>query len=226
MSTQPPLDETDDLLAAEYVMGLLPLPVRSAAEQRMKRDPGFADAVTAWENRLEGLNENYVAVKAPDLLPVLEARLFGPPPAPRRPLSEVLGGSLRGWLAGAGVAVAVAVLVLAFVPVQPPVATTPLVTLAAEALDLRYDIARDGDALRVTRVAGAAAGAGQVHELWLIVGDAAPVSLGLIEGDTVVLAARALAPGAVLAVSLEPAGGSPTGAPTGPVLVTGAITQG
>ena len=33
--------------------------------------------------------------------------------------------------------------------------------------------------------------------------------------------AQALPKGAILAVSVEPAGGSPTGAPTGPVLYSG-----
>jgi anti-sigma-K factor RskA len=56
---------------------------------------------------------------------------------------------------------------------------------------------------------------------------AGPRPLGLIaEGalsvDLGPLAARALASG-VLAVSLEPAGGSPTGSPTGPVLYQGRI---
>ena len=56
-------------------------------------------------------------------------------------------------------------------------------------------------------------------------------SLGLIEGGHEVrinlppeLAAR-VATDATLAVSLEPPGGSPTGAPTGPVIATGKLTN-
>jgi anti-sigma-K factor RskA len=65
-------------------------------------------------------------------------------------------------------------------------------------------------------------------ELWLISPAVpAPRPLGLIAKGTLSvdlgpLAARALASG-VLAVSLEPAGGSPTGSPTGPVLYQGRI---
>lgn len=213
----PPVDDNDDLLAAEYVLGVLGMQDRIAAENRAKRDPAFADAIAAWEMRLSGLDENFREIKAPDLLPVLEERLFGKPER-RRPY-------WRHWFAGAGLGVALVLLLLAFLPFGPAPGPgfQPVVTLAAETDSLRYDIARDGARLRVTRVAGAAAEAGRVHELWLIAGEAAPVSLGLIDGSEAVLPAPELAAGVILAVSLEPAGGSPTGTPTGPVLVTGIV---
>jgi anti-sigma-K factor RskA len=72
----------------------------------------------------------------------------------------------------------------------------------------------------------------RVMELWLIeTADAAPVSLGVVgrdgEGVMVIEApmrAR-LSEGAVLAVSLEPQGGSPTGQPTGPVIASGEVRR-
>jgi anti-sigma-K factor RskA len=70
--------------------------------------------------------------------------------------------------------------------------------------------------------------AGKAHELWILpapdVNNGNPVSLGLLptSGEqklTLTAAQRAALAGAKqLAVSLEPAGGSPTGLPTGPVL--------
>jgi anti-sigma-K factor RskA len=69
---------------------------------------------------------------------------------------------------------------------------------------------------------------GRSYELWLITGrSAAPKSLGVVGGDE--FTQRPLPANidletlrsATYAVSLEPAGGSPTGAPTGPVLFTG-----
>ena len=42
---------------------------------------------------------------------------------------------------------------------------------------------------------------------------------------TLSLAAALIAPGATLAISLEPLGGSPTGAPTGEVILTGKIAR-
>lgn len=215
----PPSDDTeDDLLAAEYVLGVLPLAARRAVETRMTRDPAFAAAISAWENRMDGLNETYAPIKAPNLLPAIEARLFGIP-APK-PIFW------RGWLSGAVSAAVLALLVLAFVPLSPPALFTPLTTLTADAQDLRYEVRHEGAALRITRTAGLAAERGRVHELWLIAGQAAPVSLGLIDAVEVDLTVPGLEPGMVLAVSLEPAGGSTTGAPTGPVLVTGVIPAG
>ncbi|MFL5337348.1 MAG: anti-sigma factor domain-containing protein [Geminicoccaceae bacterium] len=58
---------------------------------------------------------------------------------------------------------------------------------------------------------------------------ASPVSLGVLEqqGNNRRLLASPvqalLAPGANLAVSLEPVGGSPTGQPTGPVISSGVL---
>jgi anti-sigma-K factor RskA len=68
----------------------------------------------------------------------------------------------------------------------------------------------------------AEAPAGKSYELWAI-GDGRkqPESLGIIDKD--VQRNVAISPGTILAVSLEPAGGSPTGQPTGPVVYTGKL---
>ena len=66
---------------------------------------------------------------------------------------------------------------------------------------------------------------GKAHELWAPPEGGAPVSLGLLpktgEQRRVLTPAQqtALAGAKQIAVSLEPEGGSPTGAPTGPVLL-------
>jgi anti-sigma-K factor RskA len=71
--------------------------------------------------------------------------------------------------------------------------------------------------------------AGQVPELWLIPADGKPRSLGVIglEASQLVevppMVLKLVAEGAVLAVSIEPTGGSPTGQPTGPVVATGKL---
>lgn len=71
---------------------------------------------------------------------------------------------------------------------------------------------------------------GKSFELWMVPGgQAAPVSLGVIKTDraqTVRLTAAAsqmLSTIQGLAVSVEPEGGSPTGAPTGPVILSGPV---
>ena len=208
--------EDDDALAAEYVLGVQDMAERAVVGARIRSDAAFARRVAEWEYRLGGLNDGYDDAPAPDLLPALEARLFGKPPA--RPWWPQ-------WLLGAGLAGALA---LAAVLILPPAPLAPLVaTLAADGQALTYAARYDAGTgeLTVTRTAGDAAEAAKVHELWLIAGAAAPVSLGLIETASFRRALPALPPGAVLAISLEPAGGSPTGQPTGPVLVTGQVAN-
>jgi anti-sigma-K factor RskA len=71
----------------------------------------------------------------------------------------------------------------------------------------------------------------QSYELWAVPAAGTPVSLGLVnpsgETETGVPPDKRplLESGVTLAVSLEPRGGSPTGAPTGPVLFTGALAM-
>ncbi len=208
--------EDDSALAAEYVLGVLPLPDRAAAEARAKADPAFAAEIAAWEAHFAALNDGFAEAPAPDLLPRIEARLF-PAAPPRR-------AGWFGWLVGA---VTAAALALALVLALPWLAPRPAMQadLVAEGSALAYRVSYAGDSLTVTRTGGDAAPAGQVHELWLIAGNAAPVSLGLLEGETVTMQMPAPIEGVVLAVSMEPEGGSPTGQPTGPVLVAGTVTD-
>ena len=75
------------------------------------------------------------------------------------------------------------------------------------------------------------ADATRVPELWLIPADGKPRPLGLLQADRAVTItippqfAGQTVSNAVLAVSLEPPGGSPTGLPTGPVIGTGKLTS-
>lgn len=70
---------------------------------------------------------------------------------------------------------------------------------------------------------------GNDYELWVLRDDGVPVSLGLLpqSGERQLslsaAAVDALGSGDVLAVSLEPLGGSPAAVPTGPVLYTAAL---
>jgi anti-sigma-K factor RskA len=104
----------------------------------------------------------------------------------------------------------------------------PLATLTAQnATEAAWNLSADGDLrhLRARAGAGAQAQAGKSYELWALPDSgAAPVSLGVIpavgEIDRELTDAQraALRASSKVAVSLEPEGGSTTGAPTGPVL--------
>jgi len=71
---------------------------------------------------------------------------------------------------------------------------------------------------------------GRSTQLWLIPAGQSPISVGVFAaGTTTVLPLNAtllarVATTAILAVSVEPPGGSPTGQPTGPVIATGPIS--
>ncbi|MDZ4394447.1 anti-sigma factor domain-containing protein [Cypionkella sp.] len=204
----------DEALAAEYVLGALDLAERSAAEARLKRDPAFAALVSDWQNRLSDLNDDYAEAEAPNLLPQIEARLFPQTAKPARRWFAWIGGALTAAVIGAA----------AFLMLPPPAPPTSMTAeLSAEASPLRYEAAIAGDQLTLTRVAGTDAEAGKDYELWIIEGDKAPVSLGVLTEASVTIAAPQAAAGYVLAITLEPKGGGPDGKPTGPIVAAGPL---
>ena len=213
-----PLDlspaEDADALAAEYVLGVLSFEERLSVETRMKSDNDFSDRVAGWVLHFEALNDDYASVPAPNLMPQIEDRIFG--------RQQVKKRSWWGLIAGAGAAAALALTVVMVLP-SAPAGPSLTASLAADAQALAFNATYSDGTLTLARTSGTNAASGRDYQLWLIVGDAAPVSLGLIKDATTTVSLAALAPGAVLAVSLEPTGGSTTGAPTGPVLITGVI---
>ena len=90
-------------------------------------------------------------------------------------------------------------------------------------------LGRDGRTLELRAARPVIAGPAQSYELWLLPAEGgAPLSLavlGSLDARFAVPQAHAgrLRSGAKFAVSVEPAGGSPTGAPTGPVILIGEI---
>jgi anti-sigma-K factor RskA len=86
-------------------------------------------------------------------------------------------------------------------------------------------ISADGRAMVTKPLVNVSMEANRSLELWSLPPQGAPRSLGLIASDkaTVVQRGKVLEGTAAFAVSLEPAGGSPTGAPTGPVLYVGKL---
>lgn len=213
MTSTPDFDlPEDEALAAEYVLGALDLAERTAAEARLKRDPAFAALVSDWQNRLSDLNDDYDEAEAPNLLPQIEARLF---PQTAKPS--------RRWFAWIGGVVTAAAIGAAAFLILPPPAPTMTAELYAEASPLRYEAAIAGDQLTLTRVAGTDAEAGKDYELWIIEGDKAPVSLGVLTEASVTIPAPQAAAGYVLAITLEPKGGGPDGKPTGPIVAAGPL---
>lgn len=233
MSAGPDIDDEDGdgILAAEVALGVLTGPEAAAAAAREASDPAFAAEVAQWRERLAPLADDIAPVTPPpDVLRRVELRLFGPEtataPAPWA-LLDRLRGLVFGALAGA-VAVAVLAVGLALVlaPAPPPERRAEI---AATDGSLLLNVRLESGAVRVERLAGAAP-PGRVLQLWLVADGSSPVSLGVLPETQVARldlpAGLRLPTGALLAVSEEPPGGSPTGLPTGAVLAGGAITEG
>lgn len=246
-----------DILAAEYVLGVLEADDWARAERLLVEDRGFALEVDAWNRRLlPALEALPPQTPRPQVWRRIQAELdrrreqevrqtiIRPAPG-RASLFDRLGFWRWCSFGTAALAAGLAAIVALgptlgpsympwwpqpaeqqtkFVAVLNEGAATPtwLVTvdLEAQALTIRP--------LNESPVQQAAAEQRSL-ELWLVAG-AAPVSLGLLDpaGELTLPTAAVLSPDLAsatpaLAVSLEPAGGSPTGAPTGPVLYQGAI---
>ena len=207
-----PPDDDDDLLAAEYVMGLLDRAERASVEARLRRDATLSLRVADWEDRLSGLNEDYAEVPAPNLLPQIEARLF--PQAPKRSLF----GNLWAW----GGAITAALALIAYLTLTPA-APSYTAILTADAGGLKYEATITQDRLTLTRVSGTDADTSHSYELWVIAGDNPPVSLGVIPGSAETITRPGLAEGQTLAITLEQSGGSPDGKPHGPIVAAGKL---
>jgi anti-sigma-K factor RskA len=217
--------DEDDLTAAEYVLGTLSAPERRAAKARLEVDGAFAARVQDWEVRLAPLNATYPEAAPPDLLPAIEARLFPAPPRGKRGL---------GWLAGAlaaGALAAVLIVALGLADLgRAPLPMAPAAGLRAElngeeaqgATPVAFVALQTEQGLELRQSAGPAAPEGRVYQAWAIGGDGVPLSLGLLDAPALRVAFEGTQ-GLVLAISLEPAGGAPGPAPTGPVLASGVL---
>jgi anti-sigma-K factor RskA len=235
-------DEQDiDMLAAEYVLGTLPADERAAVTLRARHDEPLAAAIAAWEGRLAALNETIAPREVPrHIWAKIVQRLDRLGDAPTTVLANVVGMErrLRRWRAAAVAASAIAASLILFVGFRELTRPEPEKTLVAvlqkDAQSPAFLVSVDLEQKLLTiRAVAAPPHPGKSYELWLVHDDLkTPRSLGVIgEGPFTVVQPKlaAYAPQtieqATLAVSLEPEGGSPTGAPTGPVLFAGKLIQ-
>lgn len=229
MSDDPTITGEDEhSLAAEYVLGVLDAGQRRAAERRLAEDPAFAAEVAFWEDRLGPLANEVPPVTPPEgVWDRINAQLA---PA-TQPVNLWNSLFFWRWSAFASAALAAASLAVAYVAVVAP-ARAPLVATLDGGGRTGFLATIEPGSKAITIVPASLTNVDQsALELWLIAPGDQPRSLGLIEAGRPVritvpanLAGR-VAPNAALAVSLEPPGGSPTGAPTGPVIASGALTK-
>jgi len=232
-------------LSAEYALGTL----RGRARQRFRRwmaeDAAIADAAMQWELRLAPMSAAIAPVRPPARVwrAILERLDEG------QARGEGVWTSLAFWrnlgLAASGMAAALLVAIGLIAPQAPQQAPPPVVLrvpsneMAATYLAVLSDsktrkpmlvvsAGRNSHDLWVKTIDPAIHVHDKSLELWGLPPGQAPKSFGVVAPSEkmtalklAAVADQSLADIPTLAISLEPKGGSPTGAPTGPVLFTG-----
>ncbi|WP_372525458.1 anti-sigma factor domain-containing protein [Piscinibacter sp.] len=221
-----------DRLAADYVSGTLRGPARRRFEALLPAHPLLRAAVREWQARLMPLTLSITPEAPPAAVwKRIEARI-GAAPAPAGAAPASWWSQLALWRGVSAFAMAavvgLAVLLTNPGPAQPPVVVVLSATGSTDgAVPASFvaSISGDGRAMVTRPLVNVSLEASRALELWALPASGAPRSLGLISARdaTVVKKGKVLAGATALAVSLEPAGGSPTGAPTGPVLFVGKL---
>ena len=215
-------------LASEYVVGTLPGRVRRRFEAYMAGDPAVEAIVRQWERGLTPLAERVAPVEPPARVwKAIESRIGGQP-ASGGAWSSVGFWRSFGLLTG-GVA---SVLLAAFLYISTGARNEPtfVAVLTSADAEPRMVVSMHAPGLLRARVVHPwEMGPGQSLELWVLPKTGAPRSLGLVAnsmGDTMMR----IDPGDprvkdanAFAVTMEPAGGSPTGQPTSKPVCHGMI---
>ena len=223
-----------DALAAQYVAGTLRGAARRRFETLLPGHPALRAAVADWQARLMPLTAVIEEQTPPDHAWARIAQRLWPEPVAVTALSWWRG--LAFWRAASGLAT-VAALSLALLLAQPDVSQPPvMVVLQPTGKDptvsgsVVASFSADGRAAVTRPVLPVAVQTDRTLELWWAPAEGKPKSLGLIRGDGVTVLRPGALPGGLkgsgidhMAVSVEPAGGSPTGQPTGPVVFYGKL---
>ncbi len=232
--------ELADRLASGYVLGTLRGPARRRFEALLPAHAMLRGAVRDWQDRLMPLAAGLEPVPpSPQVWKLIEARIN---PAPRSAPAAMAAAPAGRWWAQLAfwrgfaalaslAAVSLAVLLANPSPTPAPVLVVLSATVPGEAgaqpASFVASISGDGRAMVTKPLINVNLQADRALELWAVPAAGAPRSLGLISasGATVLKRDQVLKNAAALAVSLEPPGGSPTGAPTGPILYVGKLTS-
>lgn len=233
-----------DAEAVEYVLGTLPAAEREALEREMAADASLRRLVREWEEHFAPLAERVPALDPPptlwaSVLTAIGQGRAGAAPQPANvvawPAAEDLARLRRSrtlWrgaaLAAASIAATLALVVAApgWLPSGPG---KPLVAVVNRSGELPALIVRVDPRAGTVQVRAVATETPVGHslELWSIVGSGTPRSLGVLAPGTARVSVRSedrpRLDGATIAVTVEPAGGSPTGGPTGPVVYSGKL---
>ncbi len=229
--------ELQDMLAAEYIMGTLHGRARLRFEYYMAILPALRDTVDAWSEKLHEIDATLKPITPKKhVWKNIERRLGF---SKKQGWFSALINSLSFWKLSSALTASFAIVLLSYITLtpidieQPPQYVTVINNQQAQSSWL-VSVNLEAERLRIKSVSAQTLTAAKSFELWLLPATKkAPISMGLIPASgtqELKLSRKLLAilkhnmPTAVgMAVSLEPKGGSPTGAPTGPILYQGTI---
>ncbi|GAB3035618.1 anti-sigma factor [Bowmanella dokdonensis] len=210
-------------LAAEYVLGTLRGGARRRYQQLIMSNQTIAETTWLWEQYLNGLGEQIPPVAPDDAVWQRIQERLGFVQAPSAtPAEKVASRKPVHWKNSALLALAASILIAVLWTNLRPDVTAPITHIAV-VNDLQTNplwlIEISDQQLRVMATDQLSAQPGKDYELWIVPANGnAPISLGVLpkRGELKAAAPDSLrsVPINVLAVSLEPLGGSPTGQPS------------
>ena len=220
-----------DALAVDYVVGTLRGAARRRFEALLPAHPGLRATTREWQERLMPLTAAIEPVQpSGDVWRRISDRIAAGSSAvastPRHAWQRLSFWRTCAGLAGIA-AIGFAALLANPGPQAPPVVVVLAATGAAgggaAVPAIVASISGDRATLVTRSIVPVSARSDHSLELWAIPTQGAPRSLGLLPAGSgsVALRGKVLAGADTLAVSVEPAGGSPSGAPTGPVVYAG-----
>jgi len=227
-------ERDDDTLAAEYVLGVLDLKDRQEVERRLQSEQDFASLVQGWENRFADLNDDIDAVEPPDhVKQAIGNQLFSSTENSIDPPNSFFWQTMGFWKGLSFIAVLLAVLFgyLAFNKPGPQEdGVSYIASLSSKDNDHSYvTLFNEQTGEFIVRHISGTPPADKDLELWLIVEGEKPVSIGLVgyednKKPTIPQQyIQEFGKGILLAITVEPKGGSPEGVATGPIVAAGQL---
>jgi anti-sigma-K factor RskA len=237
------MNEELDIAAAEYVLGTLPADERARLAIRLRTEPELRDAVLWWQARFAPLDDTAEAQIPPAAVwQAIERATAGgtvsvtaPATAAEAPSNVVyLRRRLALWRGGALVTGALAAGLAGILVLDRS-------SVAPERAGERYVAVVDTGGREPALIAEVDTGTGIIHvrsvtaeipsgrslELWHVAENHPPRSLGILQAggaaQRIQDAASTRPLEGVIAVTVEPEGGSPSGAPTGEIVYSGRL---
>ncbi len=229
--------ELQAMLAAEYIMGTLHGRARLRFEYYMAILPALRDTVDAWSEKLHGIDAALQPITPKKhVWKNIERRLGF---SKKQGWLSALINSLSFWQLSSALTASFAIVLLSYITLtpitveQPPQYVTVINNQQAQSSWL-VSVNLKTERLRIKTVKSQTLNVAKSFELWLLpAAKKAPISMGLIpasgmrelklSNELLAILKQNMQTAVGMAVSLEPKGGSTTGAPTGPILYQGTI---